>query len=141
MLPEADVDVPLFVVCQYQISPPDGVPVLVRVTPGDAHCGELLVGFAGAVGNEYTVNVPALVAVATAVGALRPGRAILWGFATIALQPVALLLMSEPSPLMAVGLIFFSVFALICALGAFIGGLLRISIARLLGKAKNGAPV
>ena len=63
MLPEADVDVPLFVVCQYQISPPDGVPVLVRVTPGDAHCGELLVGFAGAVGNEYTVNVPALVAV------------------------------------------------------------------------------
>lgn len=89
----------------------------------------------------FRVGVPALVAVATAVGALRPGRAILWGFATIALQPVALLLMSEPSPLMAVGLIFFSVFALICALGAFIGGLLRISIARLLGKAKNGAPV
>jgi len=63
VVPEAAVDVPLLEVCQYQISPPDGVPVLVRVTPGDAHCGESLVGFAGAVGNEYTVNEPALVAV------------------------------------------------------------------------------
>ena len=55
--------VPEAVVCQYQVSPPGALPVAVKVTPGDVHCGELLVGAGGFAGNESTVNVPGLVAV------------------------------------------------------------------------------
>ena len=55
--------VPEAVVCQYQVSPPGALPVAVKVTPGDVHCGELLVGAAGFAGTLNIVKVPELVAV------------------------------------------------------------------------------
>ena len=57
------VEVPRDVVCQYQVSPPGGVPFLVRVTPVGKHCGLLLVGLPGLAGQGLTVNVAALVVV------------------------------------------------------------------------------
>ena len=61
------VEVPSEVVCQYQVSPPGGDPTRVKVTPGVAHCGELLVGFPGLAGKGFTVKVAPLVAVPPAV--------------------------------------------------------------------------
>ena len=49
-------------VCQYHVTPAGGVPVLVSVTPGGLHCGELLVGFPGLAGKGFTVKVAADVA-------------------------------------------------------------------------------
>ena len=51
------VDVPNGIVCQYQVIPPAGAPVLVNVTPVGKHCGLLLVGFAGFPGEGLTVTV------------------------------------------------------------------------------------
>ncbi len=47
--------VPVAVVCQFQVSFAAGVPLRVKVTPKLEHCGESLVGFAGVLGNEFTV--------------------------------------------------------------------------------------
>ena len=48
--------VPVGVVCQYQLIPPAGDPVLVNVTPTSAHCGEFDVGLPGEAGNGLTVT-------------------------------------------------------------------------------------
>ena len=49
--------VPVGVVCQYQVTPAGGVPLLVNITPASAHCGELDVGFPGFAGAGFTVIV------------------------------------------------------------------------------------
>ena len=43
-------------VCQYQVSFAGGLPLRFNVTPTLEHCGELLVGFAGVLGNGFTVT-------------------------------------------------------------------------------------
>ena len=49
------VSVPLgFVPCQYHVAPAGGLPEREIVT--EAHCGELLDGVAGTLGNEYTTT-------------------------------------------------------------------------------------
>ena len=53
---ELVVLVPVAVVCQYQASFAAGLPFLVKVTPKLEHCGESLVGFAGTLGNGFTVT-------------------------------------------------------------------------------------
>ena len=55
MAPEFAVLVPLALVCQYHVWPAGAEPLLVRVTPGDEHCGELDVGLAGFAGRMTTV--------------------------------------------------------------------------------------
>jgi hypothetical protein len=54
VVPEIAVLVPVAVVCQYQVIPAGGVPLLVRVTPTSEHCGELDVGLPGLAGNGFT---------------------------------------------------------------------------------------
>ena len=56
VVPEFIVLVPIGVVCQYHVSPAGGVPLLVRVTPTSAHCGELDVGSSGSAGNGLTTT-------------------------------------------------------------------------------------
>ena len=49
------VSVPLgFVPCQYHVVPAGGFPERETVT--EAHCGELLDGVAGTLGNEFTTT-------------------------------------------------------------------------------------
>lgn len=57
MAPLFNIAVPLLAVCQYQVSPEDGAPVRVIVTPTFEHCGEFEVGLAGAAGAAVTVIV------------------------------------------------------------------------------------
>jgi hypothetical protein len=78
----------------------------------------------------FSIGVPALIGVATVAGAIRPGRSFLWGIATIAFQPIALFSVGKPDALAGVGLFFFLIFALLCAIGAFVGGLLRRGISQ-----------
>ena len=53
--PELTVLVPFAAVCQYHVSPAGALPLLVSVTPGIWHCGELEVGFDGSAGAILTV--------------------------------------------------------------------------------------
>ena len=55
VVPEFAELVPDALVCQYHVSPAGGVPLLVKVTPASAHCGELEVGLPGSAGNGFTV--------------------------------------------------------------------------------------
>ena len=57
VLAELTVAVPVDVVCQYQVSPAGAEPFAVIVTPGEEHCGELLVGVPGLAGKAFTVMV------------------------------------------------------------------------------------
>ena len=57
---------PVAVVCQYHVTPAGGAP-LVKVTPGEAHCGELLLRPVGVAGKAFTVNEVPDVAVPPAV--------------------------------------------------------------------------
>ena len=67
MLPKFEVEVPDAEVCQYQVSPPVGVPERVKVTPGLVHCGESDVGFPGADGSALTTTFTVLLEAETQV--------------------------------------------------------------------------
>ena len=56
VVPLLAVDVPVAVVCQYQVTFEGEVPFLVIVTPEGAHWGELLVGFGGVDGQFKGVH-------------------------------------------------------------------------------------
>ena len=85
-----------------------------------------------------TVGIPALMGVAAIAGAIRPGRPLLWGFGTIVFQPIALFVVSKPGPLIGVGIFFFVFFALLCALSAYVGGILRRLVSKILNRRHKG---
>ena len=64
VLAELTVEVPDALVCQYQVSPAGAEEFAVRVTPGEEHCGELLVGVPGLEGKAFTVMVTSFEVVA-----------------------------------------------------------------------------
>ena len=73
----------------------------------------------------WSTGLPAMVLASAIGGYVRPVRSWLWGLGVVSLQPVDLLVNTGGGPFILVGLMFFGVFAAVCALSAYGGGALR----------------
>lgn len=82
----------------------------------------------------FRLGIPLMLLASFIAGFIRPGKAWLWGLATVILQPLLLFFTSRVGPLIAVGLLFFLFFFGICTVSAFMGGMLRVLIDYAVGE-------
>jgi hypothetical protein len=72
--------------------------------------------------NYFVLGIPVMLIASAIAGYLAPGNACLWGLCTVIAQPLIMFVQVEGRPLMVIGLIFFLIIAVLCALAAGLTG-------------------